>query len=150
MHSNIMYRLVKFANDLFAFIWHILTYILLWFAPIKNFVHLVLILIFIDLVTGSYASIKRGDKFEARKLRHTIEKFIFYAVAIIAAYILQQILNDGIQLPRLVALYCGLTELKSIYENISSITKTDIVAILWDVVSAKFKELAEKYKDAPK
>lgn len=138
-----MYRLLNFFESFQNFIFGIFAYILLWLAPIKNYVHLVLILIFIDLVTGSYASVKQGENFSARKLRNTLEKFIFYAIAIISGYVLQRIIDDGVQLARIVALYIGATEVKSIYENISRITKIDIVAIVWETLKEKMDEYVQ-------
>lgn len=139
-----MYRLLCLFTDLQSFFVKLFAFILMYFAPISNYVHLVILLIMIDLVTGSYAAIKEGQKFSARKLRNTIEKFIFYAVAIIVAYVLQQIINDGSELARWVALYVGATEAKSIYENISRITKKDIIAIFWSVLKGKLDELYNK------
>jgi phage-related holin len=142
-----MQRFVNFISDAWDSILKILAFILLWLAPISNYIHLVLILIFIDLLTGSYAAVKEGQKFSARKLRCTIEKFVFYAMAIIAAFLLQQIINDGNELSRIVALYIGATELKSIYENISRITKTDILSLLWDTLKQKIESYIQALKN---
>jgi phage-related holin len=136
-----MYKLLFVGNEITAFIVKIFTFIVLWLSPISNYVHLVLILISIDLITGSYAAIKEGQIFSARKLRNTIEKFIFYAVAIIASYILQQIIDDGTELARTVALYIGAIESKSIYENISRISKRDFLYMIWTSI----KKMIEDY-----
>lgn len=136
-----MFRLLSLFTDLQSFVFNLFAAVLLYLTPIKNYIHLVLILIFIDLITGSYAAIKEGEKFSARRLGKTVEKFIFYGIAIIVGYILQQIIDDGTQLSKLVSLYIGITEAKSIYENISRITKADIVSILWDAFKGKFDDM---------
>lgn len=141
-----MYRLVYLLTDLENFFIKIFAFILLYLSPISNYVHLVLILIGLDLISGSYASIKEGQKFTARKLRCTIEKFVFYAIAIIVAYILQQIISEGTELARIVALYIGATETKSIYENISRITHTDLVEIAWGVIKEKLDDWIDSVK----
>ncbi len=135
-----MYRLLNIFNDTWSALLQLFAFIVLYLTPISNYVHLVLVLIFFDLITGSYAAIKEGEAFSAKKLRHTVEKFVFYALAIIAGYILQQIIDDGSELARIVALYIGSIEVKSIYENISRITKTDLVALLWDLIKEKMEE----------
>ena len=141
-----MYRLFQLFDDFQGFFIKLVSFILLYFTPIASYVHLVLILIGIDLITGSYAAIKEGESFSARKLRNTLEKFIFYAIAIIVAFLLQQIIDDGSELARIVALYVGATEAKSIYENISRITRKDILSILWEAFKAKIDDLLKNVR----
>lgn len=148
MLIKLMQRFVNFISDAWDSILKVLAFILLWLAPISNYVHLVLILIFIDLLTGSYAAVKEGQKFSARKLRCTVEKFVFYAMAIIAAFLLQRIINDGTELARIVALYVGATELKSIYENISRVTKTDVLSMLWQTLKEKIENYIQSLKNS--
>jgi phage-related holin len=135
-----MYRLLNILHETWGFMLQVFAFVVLYLTPISNYVHLVLVLICLDLITGSYASIKEGQKFQAAKLRHTLEKFVFYALAIIVGYVLQRIIDDGSELARIVALYIGSIECKSIYENISRITKIDIMALLWDVVKQKIED----------
>lgn len=141
-----MYRLLNILHETWGFMLQVFAFVVLYLTPISNYVHLVLVLICLDLITGSYASIKEGQKFQAAKLRHTLEKFVFYALAIIVGYVLQRIIDDGSELARIVALYIGSIECKSIYENISRITKIDIMALLWDVVKQKIEEWVSGFK----
>lgn len=134
-----MHRLLNILHDTWSALLQIFAFAVLYLTPISNYVHLVIVLIGIDLITGSYASIKAGDRFQAAKLRHTVEKFVFYALAIIVGYVLQQIIDDGTQLARIVALYIGSVECKSIYENISRITHTDVMTLIWDVFKTKIE-----------
>ena len=132
-----MQRVINLIHEGWIFLLQLLTFILLYLTPISNFVNLVLILIACDLITGIYASLKEGQKFKASKLRDTLEKFIFYSIAIIIAYLLQSIVHVGSEMPRIVALYIGSIEVKSTYENISRITKTDIATSLWLILKEK-------------
>ena len=59
---------------------------------------------------------------------------------------LQRIMADGSQLPRIVALYIGSIEVKSNYENISRITKTDIVTALYNLIKTKIEGYIETVK----
>lgn len=117
----------------------IFMFIIVYLAPISNFIHAVLVLMFFDLLTGSYASYKRGEKFKASKLRKTVEKFIFYSVAIVVAFVLQRIMNDGTALAQIAATFIGSIELKSIYENISSILGVDFVSYIWKILKNKME-----------
>lgn len=141
-----MYRLTHISQEAASIFMQVIAFILLYLTPISNYVHLVLILIGIDLFTGIYASMKAGQRFEGHKLQDTLEKFIFYALAIIVAYVLQRIINDGSELARIVALYIGSIEVKSIYENISRITKTDIVSMMWDLIKDKIESMVVNLK----
>ena len=141
-----MYRLLNILHDTWGFMVQVFAFVVLYLTPISNFVHLVLVLIAFDLITGSYASIKEGQKFQAAKLRHTVEKFVFYALAIIVGYVLQRIIDDGSELARLVSLYIGSVECKSIYENISRITKTDIMALVWDIFKSKIEDWVSGFR----
>jgi phage-related holin len=118
--------------------------IVLWFSPIKDYVNLLLILIAIDFVTGSYASMKAGESFSAKKMRHTVEKIALYTITIIAAYVLQQIINDGTQMARFIALYMGATELKSIYENVGKVVGTNIMGMFWEIIKNKIESWIPK------
>jgi phage-related holin len=143
-----MYRLLNIFHETWTALLQIFAFVVLYLTPISNYVHLVIVLIGIDLITGSYASIKEGQKFSASKLRYTVEKFVFYALAIIVGYVLQQIINSGSELARLVALYIGSVECKSIYENISRITRTDVMALIWEVLKGKLDMWIREIKSA--
>jgi len=135
-----MYRLYPVFHDVCNALIQIFAFIILFLTPISNYVHLVLVLVALDLITGSWASIKEGQKFNAHKLRNTVEKFIFYAIAIIIAYVLQKIINDGTELARIVALYIGSIEVKSNYENISRIRQVDLIHAIWNLIKDKIEE----------
>ena len=142
-----MYRIPYIIHQMCATIVQIFAFVILYLTPIANYVHIVLVLIAIDLITGIYASLKEGQKFEARKLRDTVEKFVFYALAIISAYMLQRIISEGVELPRIVAIYIASIEVKSIYENISRITKTDLAMALWETLKTKLDALMSNMKE---
>ena len=55
-----MYRLLNIFHETCTAILQIFAFIVLYLTPISNYVHLVMVLISIDLITGSYASMKEG------------------------------------------------------------------------------------------
>lgn len=114
-------------------------FVVLYLSPISSFVHIVLILVLIDNITGIWASVKNGEPFTANKLRKTITKFILYSVAIITGYLLQSLVNDGTAIAKYVAFAIGSVEVVSIYENIARITGLNV-----------FKQLAEYLQNISK
>lgn len=136
----IMYPLERIWNSLSSVIVQVFSFLVLFLTPISNYIHIVLVLIFIDLITGSYASIVEGQKFSAAKMKNTVKKFIFYSIAIISGYLLQHIASDGSHFARLVALYLGSIEVKSNYENIGRITGTDTLNDLWRIINDRIKQ----------
>lgn len=141
-----MFRLLNIFTDPVGSILQFFAFILLFLAPISSFVNLVLVLVALDLLTGSYAAVKAGEKFSAKKLRNTVDKFIFYSVAIVAGFLVQKIFNSGTDLPRIAALFIGSIETKSIYENISKITGIDILTNLWEIMKTKIQSYIDTLK----
>lgn len=141
-------RLVDFLSDAWSLIVNFIMTILLFLLPIHNYVNMLVLLITIDFITGISASIRvNGIKsIKASKMSRTVLKLLFYSTAIIATYILQHILNEGTQLPRIAAFYIAATELKSIYENISKITGHDIVGSVWMILKGKIDELVSNLR----
>lgn len=133
-------RLLGLLNDIWSFLTTLFMAVLMLLTPIHNFVELVVLLITFDFITGIAASWKNHEKITARRMSKTVLKMLFYSVAIIVAYVLQMIANEGIGLPRIAALYIGATEVKSIYENISKIIGGDILSSLWSLIKSKIDE----------
>ena len=132
------------VESLFCWCLKLLALAISYISPIVTLINLVLMLIVIDLLTGIYASIKTHDKFSARKLRYTVEKFVFFSIAIIAGYILQRIFADYLNVSQIVAGYIAFTEAKSIYENLSRILKIDFIGAIWQTIKEKLPQYPKK------
>lgn len=125
---------------------------LAYFAEIQNLFHAVLVFMAIDWVTGVYASFKLRTKdiytingvqrknpwFKASKMRYSIEKFVFYMLAIAVAFVFRKEFIEGIYLAKIVAGYIAITELKSIFENISRIMGVKIFNEIWGIIKNQF------------
>lgn len=125
---------------------------LAYFAEIQNLFHAVLLFMAIDWVTGVYASFKLRHKtietsneniykvswFVASKLRRSVEKFVFYMLAIAVAFVFRKEFIEGIYLAKIVAGYIALTEIKSIFENISRIMGVKIFNEIWGIIKNQF------------
>lgn len=129
-------------KDYLLFVGKILLACLAYFAEIQNLFHAVLLFMVIDWITGVYASYKtrtRGEAwFTSFKMRRTVEKFVFYMMAIAVAYVFRKEFIESIELGKIVAGYIAITEIKSIFENISRIMGVNLFNELWHIIKDKF------------
>jgi len=94
-----------------------------YFAPVKDIVHVLLIFIAIDFLSGLWAARKRGEKLESRKFRKTLTKFLWYTVALILSFMMEKTFHlSWSNLSGIVGGFICFIELKSIFENITHIT----------------------------
>lgn len=92
------------------------------FAPIKAAVVAVMVLTAVDLITGLVAAKKRGEKITSSGLKRTVIKTFIYQIATLCAFLAQKYLVlDIMPVCTLVTSLIGITELKSILENLDSI-----------------------------
>lgn len=100
-------------------------------APVHAMMITVGVLIFLDLVTGIWASIKRGDKVTSAAMRRTISKILIYNIAVITGFLLEKYLIGGIvPASNLIAGTIGIIETISILENGNSILGDNIFSIV--------------------
>jgi phage-related holin len=102
---------------------------LAFLAPIKSAILAVYFLIFIDLITGLWASIKEKQPITSSGLSRTIGKILIYSTTIVVAFVVHQHLLIGFDLPleALVSGFIAITETKSIFENLNRISKNDVM-----------------------
>jgi hypothetical protein len=99
-------------------------------APVHNLLSLSLGLVFADLILGVLAARKRGEKIESRKLRQTMAKIVAYELGIVFAFIIESNFSFGLPLVKIVGSVIGLTETKSVFENLHTITGVDFLQIV--------------------
>jgi len=129
-------------KDFLTFFLKLMLACLAYFSEIKNLFHAVLVFMAIDWLTGVYASYKSrtvGKQwFTSYKMRRTVEKFAFYMIAIAVAYIFRIEFIESVVLGKIVAGYIAITELKSIFENISKIMGVDLFNNIWLLIKNQF------------
>lgn len=93
------------------------------FAPIKPAVITVMVLTIIDLITGVIAAKRRQEPITSAGFGRTIVKILVYEAATLCAYLAQKYLVlDIMPVCTLVTSLIGITELKSVLENLDSIS----------------------------
>lgn len=129
-----MGKLEKIALDL-------LLMCLLIFAPIKATLATVMTLCMVDLISGLWASKVKKRKITSSGLKRTIVKVLVYEAVVMLGYLVESYMTgDLVPVVKILAGYIGLTELKSVLENIEQISGVSPLRAL-------IKKLARSEKD---
>lgn len=128
---------------------------LAFIAPIQWLMIGVGALIILDTITGVFKAYKKNIPISSRRFGHIISKMLLYQVAIISAYLVELMIGHSEFLPiaRIVTVGIGLTELKSILENLSLVTGTNIWSFLLSYLKRKDEvigDIAEKISEEQK
>lgn len=101
------------------------------FMPIKATIITVMVLTVADLVTGIMAARKEKKKITSSGLKRTIIKTMVYEAVIMLGFLTEQYMTgDIIPVVKILAGFIGITELKSVMENIERISGMSIIKIL--------------------
>lgn len=113
-----------------------------FFAPIQVLIIWTAVFVMADLVTGIMAAKKRGEELKSAKLKKTIDKIVWYTLAITLAYGLDvNVLSFAVlYLANGVAGLCCGNELYSIFENTYTITGNRVFHILTQFTNKKITE----------
>lgn len=106
------------------------------FAPTRGMLIAAGALVFIDLITGVWASYKQGHAIQSSGLQRTIVKLVVYESAILLAFLAQTYLIPDLPVTNIVSSFVGLTELKSCYENIDIISGENLLKRIIDRLSS--------------
>lgn len=114
-----------------TFLNHLAISALAVFAPVIPVLLAMLALIGIDFVSGVWRSTKKGDKFTSNRAKRTVAKFALYVCAVLAAFLLETfIMPDVMPITKMIAGFIGLVEVKSVLENVQSVTGVDFTSII--------------------
>lgn len=112
--------------------------LLLLFSPIKATLIAVMALTMIDLVSGILAAIKLKQPITSSGLKRTIIKILAYEIVIMLGFVTEQYMTgDLIPIVKTLAGIIGITELKSVLENIGAITGIPVIDLLISKLSQK-------------
>jgi len=106
--------------------------IITFISPISTFIHTIMILSVIDLITAITRDmrLKKKDKIkvvESKKIRKTVTKMIMYILFIISSFLLMQVtFGATFFIPNAVFGMLALVEVVSIGENMATITGNNI------------------------
>jgi len=122
------------------------------FAPAGPVLATVMVLTLLDLAAGIAAAKKQGHPITSTGLKRTVVKVMVYEIATLAAFLVQQYLTP-IELPimKMVTGLIGMTELKSVLENLDIIAGGSFFSSLVSHLSQGDKDAQETpQKEPPK
>lgn len=124
-------------SNILAFLKTLVVAIIAVLAPIQSVLVTTLVLIITDFTCGIWAAYKRNEEITSAGFRRTVTKILAYEVALVMAFITETyILQGSVPLVRVLSALVCLAEFKSIVENISSITGTDLIRVLIDKIGS--------------
>lgn len=101
------------------------------FAPVKATLITVMVLTVVDLISGIMASRKEGKKITSSGLKRTIIKTTVYELVIMLGFLTEQYMTgDAVPVVKILAGFIGITELKSVMENLERISGMPMVRLL--------------------
>ncbi len=119
-----------------------------YFTPIAEMVHVMLIFLAVDTISGVWASIKEGHRVESAKLRKTVLKFLWYTVAVITAWMMEHTFKLAwTSLAGITAGFICFVELKSIFENITRITNEPVFERILKFLKKKSTDTIQEIAD---
>ena len=124
----------------------ITSFFIYFFAPIYSGLIACTILICADAITGVWASVKRGEKFESSKMKNSFSKGILYMTGLIIAHMLQTYMLPEIPFFRLTGGSIALIEFKSLLENIKDITGIELFKSIRSFIQREKPDLGESIK----
>ena len=117
--------------------------VLAFFSPVETAVLAVIVLCFFDTITGIIAAYKRGEKITSNKGFRTIIKIVVYSILILCSHLIEKTLLDYIPLVKIATSAVALIELKSLYENASSILGLDLWKFVKQMMDKKNIDVPE-------
>ena len=101
------------------------------FAPVKATLITVMVLTVADLISGIMASRKEGKKITSSGLKRTIIKTTVYELVVMLGFLTEQFMTgDSVPVVKVLAGFIGITELKSVMENLERISGMPMVRLL--------------------
>ena len=112
-----------------------------YMAEIKHLFHVMIALVFIDLITGIWKSVKASGwrSIKSRTLKRSVIKVTAYTLAIISTYIIEkEIILTGIYISRIVVGLICMVEIASIFENLAEITGDNVFLKIFETLKTYF------------
>ncbi len=95
--------------------------------PIHTSMLCVAVLVFTDAFTGIVAALKRGERFESKKLKQTVVKMCLYEVVIVIAHMIELHIFGGLfPLLNTCLSIISMVEFSSLVENLTKYTGNDV------------------------
>lgn len=114
-----------------TYLLHLLLAVALVFLPIKATIITVMVLTMADLIAGVLAARRRKEAITSSGFKRTVIKILAYEVVVALGYLTQQYMTgDLVPIVKILAGLIGMTELKSVIENLQDITGVPLMKLI--------------------
>ncbi len=139
------------VTSLQSFFTKIAILLIAYFTPVAEMINIMLIFLTVDTISGIWASVKTGHKFESYRLRKTVYKFIWYTVSVMLAWMMEHTFKiEWSNLASITAGFICFVELKSVFENISVITGDPVFLRIIKIFKKKGSETIQEISEDDK
>lgn len=107
-------------------------------APVKLILIAITCLTIVDLISGVAASIKQKVPITSSGFKRTLIKIAVYQFVVIMGFLSEKyIIGDLIPVVKIFSSLIGITELKSVLENVELITGIPVIQMIIDKLGSK-------------
>lgn len=107
-------------------------------SPIHTVIFAMLGMVAADFITGVWAAKHRKEPITSAGFKQTLIKTMIYLICIICGFFTEQYLTlNLIPLTKIISGFIGLTEMKSLLENLDEISGDGLLKLLIDTISKK-------------
>ena len=135
----VRYNVEKFVSEEYwiGVAFTMFSWIASFIVSVASFLSFTLVIVLVDLYTGRMAAKHRGEAIKSSGYRQSVKKYVLYMLGILISELFIRVFSLPIPLTYMVAGVVALTEIKSIFENIETVTGVD----LWGYVGEKITRL---------
>lgn len=135
----VRYNVEKFVTEDYwiGVVFTMFSWISSFIMSVATFLSFTLVIVLVDLYTGRMAAKHRGEAIKSSGYRQSVKKYVLYMLGILISELFIRVFSLPIPLTYMVAGVVALTEIKSIFENIETVTGVD----LWGYVGEKITRL---------
>ena len=135
----VRYNVEKFVTEDYwiGVIFTMFSWISSFIMSVATFLSFTLVIVLVDLYTGRMAAKHRGEAIKSSGYRKSAKKYVLYMLGILISELFIRVFSLPIPLTYMVAGVVALTEIKSIFENIETVTGVD----LWGYVGERITRL---------
>jgi hypothetical protein len=135
----VRYNVEKFVTEDYwiGVVFTMFSWISSFIMSVATFLSFTLVIVLVDLYTGRMAAKHRGEAIKSSGYRQSVKKYVLYMLGILISELFIRVFSLPIPLTYMVAGVVALTEIKSIFENIETVTGVD----LWGYVGERITRL---------
>lgn len=112
------------------------------FAPIQSVLVTLAVLVTADFITGVWAAVRRKEPITSAQMRRSLSKIICYELVVAISFLSEKyLIGDVLPLTKMVVTLISLVELKSLMENVSTITGTNILSAIINKLGSANQEI---------